>query len=145
MTYLNDSGYSAHLEKPSETFNFPEIWVNLTDQIILKVHISSENIPQEHALVSGAPIHFIQFFIAFDHTIDEALFADAARLCALLNKVIPVGALGFSEADRLFTFKYIYPTKELESSALDVIYSCIHHTVELYTPTISNFTGINSL
>lgn len=144
MKYLVDSGYEAHFEPPSETFNFGEIWINLTGEIILKVFIKTEQIPTETSLVQGSPLHFVHFFIALDHQVEKSLFSDAARYVALLNKVIPIGAFGFSEADRAFVFKYAFPTKEVDPTQLDVIISLIHYAIDLYAPTLKNFNGIDS-
>ncbi len=145
MTYLNDSGYSAHLQLPNDTFDFSEIWINLNENIILKVHCKGEIIPSEDSLVNGSMFYFFHFFVAFDRVVEKELFGDAARVCTLLNKVIPLGAFGFSEADQLFTYSYIYPVKELDANILDIIFSSILYSVELYTPTLLEFSGMNSL
>lgn len=145
MNYLNRSGFSAHLEPANETFDFPEIWINLKDDIILKLHTKSEVIPTQTALVQGSPIHFFHFFIAFDRVMEESLFGEATRLCAILNKVTPLGAFGFSEPDRLFTFSYTFPTSKLDNAAMDVIMSLILYSVELYQPTLLEFKGLNFL
>lgn len=145
MKYLTDSGYSAHLEKESDTVPYPEIWINLFDDTIVKVHVKSEVIPVETRLVQGKEMHFIHFFVAFDKVIEENLHLDAAGLCAILNKVTPLGAFGFSNPDKLFTFSYMYPLSEIDHSALDVIFSLIHYSTNLFLPTLLEFNGLNKL
>jgi len=142
VSFLENSGFNAHLQQKTEEISCPQIWLNIGDHV-MQIRDANYKIPSDDTPVSGSEIHFLNFFITFSHKIASTSFSDGARLASLLNKISPIPGYNLSEPDNSIVFHYTYPVSKLEPKSLDAILHLILYSTELCEPIIQELSENN--
>lgn len=86
--------------------------------------------------------YLLQFSSEFPFKIKIESFAEAARLLLTLNRILPVGALGLSEADQTLNYNYVLvlPDREVDDVVVTEIVDIAMFFIRNFAPLIEAVT-----
>lgn len=142
--FLKTKGIVSQKQEITDAIPFEQLYVPLGSDYSkrpLTVQLRIIENPAEEG--SHDKIHYLlHSFFAFPFKVPEKCFPDTARLTNLLNKVLIMPGLMFSEADEVVAFHHVNSgtMQGIHSDAIEFILMNIIYLVDVFMSTIEDVT-----
>lgn len=142
--FLKKKGIACQKQEKTDEIPFDQLYVPLGADYSkrpLTVQLRIIENPTDEG-EKGEMHYLLHSFFAFPFKVTKKSLNDTARLTNLLNKVLIMPGLMFSEADEVVAFHHVNSgtTKGISSDVIEFIIMNIVYLVDVFMPTIEDVT-----